>query len=248
MTDQDTALNQEAELETAIPSTPEVEEQTAGEDVEPKAEATVEAGGEATETVDEPKKGAEARIRELNSRAKQAEERAKSLEQQLAELSGVPQFDPNQGLYNPQFEPGSEIDSNTLSQQMQRTALSAAQLIAANERNIARINKESQEVIKKFKMLDPDAEDHFDQDLSESVTEATMAFIKANPTGSVKNFVEKLMKPYQRSVTKEVGQARAEIAKQVSEAATRPSTQVKTSKSPAEKTIKELEAELGFVS
>jgi len=248
MTDQDQALNPPAELETAPASTPEVAEQTSGEIVEPEAEATAEAEGEAIETEGEPKKGAEARIRELNSRAKQAEERAQSLEQRLAEITGgIPSFDPNQGLYTPQFEPGSEIDQQTLQQQMQRTALSAAQLISAQERNFSRINREATEVIQKYPQLDPDS-DSYDKDLSDSITDAVTAHLKANPTGSVKTKVEQWMKPYQRSVTKQVGQERESLAKQVSQAATRPGAVVKVTKTPAEKSIKELEAELGFVS
>lgn len=248
MDDQDMAQNPQAELETAPASTPEAVEQTSGEIVEPAAQATAESEGEAIETEGETKKGAEARIRELNSRAKQAEERAQSLEQKLAEITGgIPSFDPNQGLYTPQFEPGTEIDQATLQQQMQRTALSAAQLIAANERNVARISRESQEVLKKYPQLDPDS-DSFDEDLSDSITDAVKAHLKANPTGSVKNKVDQWMKPYQRSVSKQVGQERETLAKQVSEAATRPGAVVKVTKTPAEKSIKELEAELGFVS
>lgn len=242
------AVNEPAEIETAPASTPEVAEQTAEEVAEPSVEATVETPEETTETVDEPKKGASQRIRELNQRAKDAEEKAQSLAQQLAELTGGVSPLDHQGLYMPQFNEGQEIDQATLQQQMQRTALSAAQLISLQERNLSRIDRESNEVVGKFKALDPDS-DVFDQDLSDSVTEATKAFIRANPTGSVKQFVEKMMKPYQRSVAKEVGQARVELAKQVSQAATRPTAVVKAPvKSADEKSIKELEAELGFVS
>jgi len=55
-----------------------------------------------------------------------------------------------------------------------------------------------------------------------------------------------MMKPYLRSVTKEVGKVSENLAKQVSQAATRP-TSVSTSggKSNKDKSIKELEAELG---
>lgn len=247
MTDDQMAVNENSGAETTITSTPDDEQQTTGEVIDSQAEATVEAQEEVTETVEEPKKGAEARIRELNKRAKQAEERAQSLEDRIAALiGGVSPLD-QQGLYTPQFEPGTEIDQATLQQQMQRTALSAAQLISAQERNFSRINRESTEVIKKYPQLDPDS-DLFDKDLSDSITDAVEAHLKANPTGSVKSKVDQWMKPYQRSVAKEVGQASAELAKQVSQTATRPGAVVKVVKSPAEKSIKELEAELGFVS
>jgi hypothetical protein len=247
MDDQDMALNTQAESDTAVNSTPEIEEQTTEEVTQPDMEATAEVSESEAETGDEPKKGANQRIRELANAKRDAEARAQSLEQRLAELTG--QFAPQdpQGLYTPQFEPGTEIDQVTLQQQMQRTALSAAQLISAQERNFSRINRESTEVIKKYPQLDPDS-DLFDEDLSNSVTDAIEAHLKANPTGSVKTKVDQWMKPYQRSVANKVGQERETLAKQVSQAATRPSAVVRADRSPAEKSIKELEAELGFVS
>ena len=96
--------------------------------------------------------------------------------------------------------------------------------------------------------LDPES-DSFDKELSESVTEATLAYVKSEPyTASPKKFVDKMMKPYRRAVTKEVGKASENIARQVSQAAQRP-TSVSTGgkKSDNELSIKELEDKYGIV-
>jgi hypothetical protein len=55
------------------------------------------------------------------------------------------------------------------------------------------------------------------------------------------------MKPYLRAVNKEVGQATENIAKQVSESALRPTSIRKEEKATADKTVEELEQELGVV-
>jgi len=101
--------------------------------------------------------------------------------------------------------------------------------------------------VRTYSQLDPDS-DNFDQELSDVITEATEAYVKANPyTASVKKFVAKLMKPYKGAVEKEVGQASEQIAKQASQAALRPTSVRKPEKSAAEKSIAELEDELGLV-
>lgn len=56
-----------------------------------------------------------------------------------------------------------------------------------------------------------------------------------------------LMKPYKRAVTKEVGRVSENLAKQVSQAATRPTSIHKSDKPLEEKSIQELERELGIV-
>lgn len=250
--------------EEASDSTPSVEETKATEKVETtpvKTEATaeVETEGTQTETEEGSKKGANARIRELNAKAKSAEERAKSLEDKLAELTApvgvmgqqVPQFNPQEPVINP----GEEIDVSELNR---RLALREQRLLAqadarADLRNkqteaISRINLEANQAIKTYPELDPDS-DSFDKELSDSVTEATIAYVQSNPySASPKKFVDKLMRPYKRAVTKEVGKASENIAKQVSQAALRP-TAVTTrgEKDDSELTITELEKKYGIV-
>lgn len=235
--------------EEASSSESSTEEPKATEEVEtPESEATVEETEETkTETVETPKKGAQSRIRELNAKAKSAEERAKSLEDKLAELTRPVGPDVPQAQYTPQVELGGEISPEQYKLDVQQAGMSAAKLLIAQNNAINRINQEASEAIHKFPQLDPDS-DSFDKELSDSVTEATLAYVQQNPySASPKNFVEKMMKPYLRSVTKEVGKVTENIAKQVSETATRPtSVSTKGGKSDAEKSIKELEAEYGF--
>lgn len=238
-------LNEQGE-ETNLDTSSVPEQDTTGEVETPDTESTDEVPVGDTETDDSPKKGAQSRIRELNAKAKSAEEKAKSLEQQLAELTGNAVEVP-QPAYTPKFE-GNEIDPEVYRQEVVKSAVSAAQLVAKQSEAVNRINTEATQVIRDFPQLDPDSE-LFDSELSESVTEATMAHVQSNPyTASPKKFVARMMKPFTRAVTKEVGRATENMAKQVSQAATRP-TSVSTSggKSNQEKTIAELEAELGVV-
>ena len=235
--------------EDAQTETPTVEEPT--EEVPGvQEEAAAETLLADTETEESSKKGASARIRELNTQKKVAEEKAKSLEEKLAELTSpvgdqgqMPQYDPQE----PVIQPGEEVDANefqkrVLAQADARTELRIRQSEATN-----RINNEAKDAVRKYPELDPESE-NFNKDLSDSVYEATEAHIRANPyTASVTNFVDKLMKPYKGAVAKEIGNATENIAKQVSGAALRPTSIRKEEKAASDKTIAELEQELGIV-
>lgn len=231
--------------ETAIEES-STQEQTTEEVPLTEPEATAEGTEEKTETEETHKKGAQTRIRELNAKAKSAEERAQSLEQKLAELTN--QVDSVQEApFVPQVDANGEISQDQYKRDVQTSAMSAAQLLIKQNNAINRINQEAKEAVQKYAQLDPDSE-LFDKELSDSVTEATEALVRANPyTASPKKFVDSMMKPYLRSVTKEVGKVTENLAKQVSETATRPtSVSTKGGKANHEKSIEELEAELGI--
>jgi len=123
------------------------------------------------------------------------------------------------------------------------TTLKQKQMDAIN-----RINNEAAETLKAYPELDPESE-HFNPELSETVTEATEAYVRANPyTASVKKFVNKLMKPYKEAVTKQVGKETENLARQVSESALRPTSVIKKGeKKPEDMTPEELEEKLGIV-
>lgn len=250
MDDIDQTLIEGAGEETSHSESSTEEPKTVGEVETPDVEATAETPEETqTETIDAPKKGAQARIKELNTRAKLAEEKSKSLEQQLAELTGSvePSGVPEQ--YQPQVDLNSgEISLDQYKQDILRTAESLVNLKVKQSETINRINNEAGEAIRKYPQLDPSS-DQFDKELSESITEATLAHVKSNPySASPKKFVDKLMKPFTRAVDKQVGQERETIAKQVSQSAVRPTSVTSAGgKADKEKTIKELEAELGIV-
>lgn len=221
-------------------------------------EETSEEASEHVETEGE-KKGYQSRVKELNQRAKLAEKRAQSLEEKLAELTNptVGVTTPQVSQYSP-LEPivadGEEI---TVTELNRRVALRDQSLLHQASANselrikqgeaINRINSEAGNTVRKYPQLDPQS-DQFDSELSDTITEATEAYVKSQPySASVEKFVDKLMKPYTRAVAKEVGQATANIAKQVTEAALRPNSIRKQEKSAREKSIAELEQELGIV-
>lgn len=258
MIDDDMAVNEQVGEEANLDTTPVPEQEATEEVFDTPAESTDEAEVETTETDGEPKKGAQSRIKELNTRAKSAEERAKSLEVKLAELTNPERVEPS---FNPAYNapqapivaPGEEIDADEFERRLQardqrilQQAEARGELRQRQSEAINRINSEASEVIRAFPELDPDS-DSFNSELSETVTEAIEAYVKVNPyTASVKQFATKLMKPYQRAVAREVGQASENIAKQVSQTALRPTSVRKQEKTASEKSIAELEADLGI--
>lgn len=247
----DEALTTEGEEEVTTDTTP-VSETEAIEEVEAPAEEAEPTGeGEAeeaeTETSEKPKKGFSQRVRELNARAKEAEAKAESLSQRLAELTGSVESREQLSQYRPQVEPGSEISPEQYQADVLRTADSIVALRLKQQEAVNRINSESGEAMKQYPELDPESES-FDKELSDAVIEAVEAKVLANPySASVKSVVDKMMKPYKKAVTNGVGKASEGLAKQVSESALRPTSVQKKEKSAEEKTIEELEEDLGIV-
>lgn len=245
MDEENQALNDTGEEN--IPEESPTDEPTAEEDVQ--AESTEEA--QAEETVDEPRKGAQSRIRQLNSEKKAAEEEARSLKQQLEELTRPTGFNPQQGDNQTQdsyYNDDGTIDPTKYEASIVKKVEAQNELRFRQQEAVNRINQEADAVLKKYPQLDPDMKEDFDQDLSDSITEAVDAHVRANPySASVSKFVDKLMKPYTRSVDKQVGQATENIAKQVSKAAHRPTSVKQPEKSPSEMSLEELERKLGIV-
>jgi hypothetical protein len=244
MADEDKALNNPAGEETSQPTTP-VEETKTTEEVTP--EEQVQTPTEEQKQDDSSlKKGANARIRELNEAKKIAEEKAQSLEQKLAEFTRPIVPNEVRHQFQPQIQPGAEVTREQYEQDVMRRADSLVQLRLQQDRIINNINREAGESVRAYPQLDPDSKE-FDRDLSDSVTEAALAYAQSNPTGSVKKFVDKLMKPYNRAVTKEVGKQSENLAKQVSESALKPTQMTKGEKSFKDLSIAEMEAKLGVV-
>lgn len=248
------AQNPTAEVETAQVESPATETNESLPEETPEAEvsSTEEAETEETPSEDDApsnrpsKKSAEYRIKELDARAKQAEERARSLADQVAELTGgVPSYG-DMPQYSPQVQPGTEVTPEQYQADVARVANSVVELRLQQQRNIDRINREAAEAISKYSQLNPES-DNFNSKLSVSISKATLGFIKGNPTASVKEYVDSLMEPYLSSVTKEVESSKETLARQVSQAAQRPTAIQKTEKSPEEMSIAELEAKLGVI-
>ena len=251
------ALKTEGEEENILDTAPASENQATEEavesEVETKPTGEVETEGAEAETEEGSKKGYSQRIRELNTKAKEAEVRAQeaeattqSMAERLAELTGSVEpsvYSPRQ----PQVEPGSEVTQEQYSQDVLRTADSLITLRMKQRDILDNINNEANAAIRAFPQLDPES-DTFDKELSDSVTDAVEAHVKVDPyNASVKHVVEKLMKPYQRAVAKEVGKVTENIAKQVSETALRPTQIAASEKKFEELSIKEMEKRLGTV-
>lgn len=227
----------EEPIESATPA----EETKTTEDVSPKSNESINSvEPEETETVQkEPKKGATARIRELNGEVK-------SLKQRLEEITGgngeIPVQQPRT-----QIDLDSEITPDQYRQHIMQEADAIVNLRLKQSEATSRIDKESSEVMRTYPQLDPD-NDLFDKELSETITEAIEAQVRLNPyTTSVKKFADRLMKPFMKAVSNQVAQEKETITRQVSETALRPTNVRKPEKTAAEKSIAELEAELGIV-
>lgn len=230
------------------------QENTSEEVEEPKMEVATEDAGTKTETEESTGKGANQRIRELNrekkeavEKAQKAEEEKQSLADRLAEITSPLGLSGQQTPYTPQVEPGQEISPEQYQGDVTKTARGLVQIEIAQNNAVNRINNEATDVLRKYPQLDPDS-DSFDEELSDTVTEITEAAVRANPySAPVSKLVDKLMKPYTGSVAKEVGKHTEQIAKQVSDAALRPTSVRKGEKDAGEKSIAELEQELGIV-
>jgi len=251
--DENKALNEAVETENDSTTTPVEKEKTAGdvEEVE-SAEETKPTGTEG-----ESKKGYSNRVRELNARAKQAEEKAQSLAEKLEQLTGSANgtgYTPQPVRNEPIVQPGEEIDALELDRRLQarearilQQADAMSTLRSKQNDAINRINLEASKTLQKYPELDPES-DKFDRELSDAITEATEAYVKQSPyDASVTKFVDKMMRPYKGAVSKEVGEMTKTVAKQVSESALRPTSVRKEEKQAHEKSIAELEAELGVI-
>ena len=261
-------LTQQVLNEIPEPVTEEVESPTTEtNDTEVQQEETPASESESEETVEQPtkevdqlpKKGAESRIRELNSNLKKERAEKESLARKIQELTGSvePQgYQPQNNGYDPNkplIAPGEEVTQEELQKRIAlrdewllQRANNMARFEIERKETLARINRESEESIKSYPQLDPDS-DSFDDELSESISQATLAYVRTNPTGSVKKFVDGLMKPYMRSLDKSVASQQTEIAKQASQTAMRPNNIPATEKKFEDMDLKEMEKKLGVV-
>lgn len=231
--------------QTAPPAAPESQIEEPVEQPEaPEAPAEEEAGEQPEETRGT---SAKERIQELAHEKNELRGEVRNLRDELTQFDNPYNgFQPPVAPFIPQVQPGQEITLEQYQQDVARAASSVVELRLQQERNMTRQQNELAQSMDTYKALNPDAKD-FDQDLSNSVTEAVAAYMRANPTGSPKKFIDNMMKPYMKSVEKAVGNQTATVAKQVAQTALRP-TQVKSSeKSAKDMTLEELEQKLGKV-
>jgi hypothetical protein len=261
-------LTRQALNEIPEPVTGQVESPTAEtNDMEVQVDETPASESETEETIEQPseevvqppKKGAESRIRELNTKLKEERAERESLAERIKELTGTLDnsgYQPSNGYNpnNPIVAPGEEVTAEELQarisqrdQWLLQQSRNETSFMLQREKVINRIQNESHEVEKNYPQLNPDS-DNYDKELAESISQAGLAYVRVNPTGSLSKFVDGLMKPYMRSVEKSVSSQQTEIAKQASQTAMRPNqVPANTEKNVAEMDIKELEKKLGII-
>jgi hypothetical protein len=242
MDEQNQALNETGEqnIETTTP----VEEKIPEEVTEIPAESADPVEAEATETEKvEPKKGASTRIRELNSQVK-------SLKQRLSEINGgneavMPSY-PTNNQPPIDLESG-EVTPEQYRQHVLQQADTLVNLRLKQSEALTKIEQESSAVMTEYPQLNPDS-DQFDKELSETISDSIEAQVRLKPySTSVKSIADKLMKPYIKAVSNGVAQERETITKQISQTALRPTSVKQPEKAFGQKSISEMEAELGIV-
>lgn len=234
------ALNEQADDNSPAQSPSEEPNLSENESVTETEEQPITEEAATEQPQQSDKRTARDRIRELASERNQYKEKYKSLQEQIAELTGQgDQGYENQEPYRPQYEPGSEITTDQYNQDVYRTADSLVQLRLAQQKHIERVNSEASETISSYEQLNPKSE-KFDPELSESISNAALAHMRLNPTASVKKFVDGLMKPYMRSVTKQVEDQAEGLARQVTQSALRPGTSAKGSGELSPEELQEL--------
>jgi len=227
----DVELNNATESSIVETNTSEPDNAESNEVDQPTEEEANQEEGEKKET------GASKRIQGLVRDKKQLQEKVEDLSTKLETFTqGLNNYEPNTPNYG---EGERDLTLDDL------RALTRMEI--EKEKAINRINNEAKEAIFKYPQLDPKS-DSFDPDLNDSVTTAVYHAVRGNPTTSVTSLVDKLMKPFTKSVESAVASEKKELAKQAAESAMRPSSHVdKTEKSVEDMSIEEIKEKYGVV-
>lgn len=227
----DVELNNATESSIVETNTSEPDNAESNEVDQPTEEEANQEEGEKKET------GASKRIQGLVRDKKQLQEKVEDLSTKLETFTqGLNNYEPNTPNYG---EGERDLTLDDL------RALTRMEI--EKEKAINRINNEAKEAVSKYPQLDP-LSDSFDPDLNDSVTTAVYHAVRGNPTTSVTSLVDKLMKPFTKSVESAVASEKKELAKQAAESAMRPSSHVdKTEKSVEDMSIEEIKEKYGVV-
>lgn len=235
--EQNLTENNDVELNNATESSI-VETNTSESDNAESNEVDQPTEEEAKPEEDEKKEtGASKRIQGLVRDKKQLQEKVEDLSTKLETFTqGLNNYEPN--------IPNSGEGERDLTLDDLR-ALTRMEI--EKEKAINRINNEAKEAVSKYPQLDPNS-DSFDPDLNDSVTTAVYHAVRGNPTTSVTSLVDKLMKPFKKSVESAIASEKSNLAKQAAESAMRPSSHVdKTEKSVEDMSIEEIKEKYGVV-
>jgi hypothetical protein len=190
-------------------------------------------------------KNANARIRELNSKANAEKERADSLAKQVEELTATSQM-PNYDFGPMPQNDSGEITAEELEARAVQKAVAISNIQFHQQQNALRIQQEANASMSLHPELDPDS-DVYDADLSQDIIEDVLAHVRLNPTKSLKTYIDKRMARYKSSVAKEVGNLADTVTRQAAEKALRPTSTPKGEKRVEDMSEKELEERLGMI-
>jgi hypothetical protein len=209
--------------------------------IEESIAANEDEGGEIEEeVVEENPRTAKARVREQSRQIN-------DLNSTIDDLTGLNQLG-NPILPKLDLPIGSEVTAEQLDDITTRKANAIVDMKLAAQNNANRIKAELRDALSDYPELNPRNEEMFDEDLSDSVSESVKAFIRSNPTGDVRGFIDKTIKPFKRAVDKGVAAKQQTVAKQATQTALRPSSVPSTDKKFEELSISEMEKKLGFVN
>ena len=249
--DNEQKAEKDAAEKSSVTESPTVEPKVVPEVEEPKSE---ESDVETKDEEQQPKveespklKPVEKRIHKLVGERDKQKAENESLVKQVEDLTDELSQGQSPQENGPTIEPGAEVSQEQYKADVVKTAQSIAQLEVQKANVINKINREANESMQEFPELNPKSK-VFDAELSESITESVKAQIQVNPSGSVKKLVTRLMKPYKRSVERQVAESTEDIAKQVSEGAQRPSNVKVKDKAFDELSIQEMEDKLGVMN
>lgn len=219
---------------------------------EPKAQEVTEEAVQPEKTeqsTEEPKtdgekklSGAEKRIHELVDEREKAKQEVADLKAKLADLTAQPAAQESTPAYQP-AEGESQGGERELTLDDLRTI---ARLEVEKERTVNRINAQAAEAVKLHPELDKSSE-KFDPDINEAVTTAVWLEVQKDPSKDVLKLTDKYMKPYRKAAERAVGEEKKVLAQQVNDEALRPVNVKPVDKKFEDKSLNEMEEELGVV-
>lgn len=258
MPDELMAENEQVESVSTPEEAPATETKTPGTSVEPD-EPTGDVPEEKSEETDSPepekasKKSAQGRIKQLNNELKQERQKRSAIEEQIESImeenkrnpfSPLNMPNPTQGRLAQPNERG-EITYEDYQRDVQNNAKAAVEAVLSQQQ----LKREALEVVRENPELDPNSES-FDPDLSEAITEAVAAKHRLSSNLSIRETVNKLLKPYKKAAEKAIDSQKRDLVSQVASGGIRPGSSPSPeseNKQFEELSLEEMESKLGKV-
>jgi hypothetical protein len=240
---QDQAENQAVEETTTVAESPAAEEQTQQTESENQGVEVEQQPDSQDESTGNRAKNAQSRIKEL---LKEREEK----DRQLKAFLSTPQPSPrDSGNFADRFAGRDEVLPDDLNRAAEEYAAQKATDIVRNEIDIVKselrqeqLRAQVKEVQSAYSELNPDS-DNYDPALDAKIAEMYTKYGSGVP---LTDYVAEQMELASATASRAAAEAGAAVVRQKEESALTPGTQSKSEKPAQEKSISELEAELGF--